>query len=108
MHTQALKMTRSAAVALPKDSARETYDASHPRVGLQHEVIAAHSSRWPFGAELLDECKSPGTRPDRARFLAGSAYYGDGLHLNEAGICLFTASLAGPIQDLLRPIGFAD
>ena len=69
-------MTRSAAVGVsrtdmrgnktcrklhsPKDSARETYDASHPRascvlvgIGLQHEVIAAHSSRWPFGAELL-------------------------------------------------------
>ena len=59
-------------VAVPKDSARETYDASDPRascmfvgIGPQHEVIAAHSSRWPFGAQLLEERKAPGPRPDR-------------------------------------------
>ena len=62
-------------------------------IGPQHEVIAAHSSRWPFGAELLEECKSITAT----------------LHLNEAGIRVFIAALEGPVQDVLRPIiGFAD
>ena len=81
IHTQALKMTRFAAVGVSRTgmNGNKTCRKLHSRrirparrmtprtsgIGLQHEVIAAHSSRWPFRSELVGECKSPGTRPDR-------------------------------------------
>ena len=142
MQTQALNMTRSAAVGVSKTGMKgnRTRRKLHlpgfglrparrttPRtpelrvcfvfIGPQHEVIAAHSSRWPFGAELLEECKSRGTGQIAADHVTHGFFQVRPISATASTTSTKQGSAYSPrpwqkvksqVQDVLRPIGFAD